>query len=200
MLRQWHADLAAAGWPAVLLAAVLPPAEFKAAFKWLGQYLAYPPAEWPDFKASWRPLLLALATDPVAAPLLPNHLAQANLSPNTQARLALQTAQPLPNDAAWREAAETLLPTDATVAQQLLNYYANQAARPALLRTATTAFTTWPDRFSDFVLVTFTPAQAPTFIALPCATAPWLMPASPTPNAYASCCNQPPWRLSCKPP
>ena len=97
----------------------------------------------------------------MAAPLLPTHLAQAHNSPDTQARLALQTAQTLPNEAAWREAAETLLPTDAAVAQQLLNFYATQADRPALLRTATTAFTTWPDRFGGFVLATFTPAQAP---------------------------------------
>ncbi|GAA3960795.1 hypothetical protein [Hymenobacter antarcticus] len=161
VLRQWHADLAAAGWPAVLLTAVLPPAELKAALQWLGQYLANPPAEWPEFETSWRPLLLALAADPVAAPLLPGRLAHANISPDTQARLALQTAQTLPNDDAWREAAETLLPTDAIVARQLLDFYATRADRPALLRAATTAFTTWPDRFGSFVLATFSPAQAP---------------------------------------
>ncbi|GAA4022549.1 hypothetical protein GCM10022409_02870 [Hymenobacter glaciei] len=161
VLRQWHADLAAAGWPAVLLGAVLPPAEVEAALRWLGQYLANPPAEWPDFEASWRPLLLALAADPAAVGLLPGSLEKARLSPDTLARLALQSAQTRPNDADWAEAAEILLPTDAAVAQQLLHFYATRADRPALLRAATTAFTTWPDRFGDFVLTTFTPAQAP---------------------------------------
>jgi hypothetical protein len=76
-------------------------------------------------------------------------------------RLALQTARTLLNDAAWVTAAEILLPTDAAVAQQLLSFYANQSDRPSLLRTATTAFATWPDRFADFVLNNFTIAQAP---------------------------------------
>jgi hypothetical protein len=161
VLRHWHEDLQAAGWPELLLTVVIPPAELKAALKWLGAYLAKPPTAWPDFEASWQPLLLALAADPIAAPLLTPHLAQAPLSADTRARLALQTARTLPNDEAWRKAAETLLPTDAAVAQQLLNYYANQADRPALLRTATKAFSTWPDRFADYVLSTFGASQAP---------------------------------------
>ncbi|WP_210516321.1 SWIM zinc finger family protein [Hymenobacter terricola] len=161
VLRQWHADLTAAGWPAGLLAAVLPPAELKAALNWLGQYLANPPARWPDFEASWQPLVLALAADPTAVDLLPTALKKADFTPDTLARLALQSAQTRPNDAAWAEAAESLLPTDAAVAQQLLNFYATRAERPALLRAATTAFTTWPDQFGNFVLATFTAAQAP---------------------------------------
>ncbi|WP_345237080.1 hypothetical protein [Hymenobacter saemangeumensis] len=161
LLRQWHEQLQGAGWPNVLLAAVLPPAELKAALKWLGDYLTKPPAQWPEFEASWLPLLLALAADTAAAPLLTKALSKAPLSPETRARLTLQTARTIPDDAAWTEAAETLLPTDAGVAQQLLYFYLSQADRPALLRAASSAFTTWPDRFGDFILNTFTPAQAP---------------------------------------
>ena len=161
VLRNWHADLAAAGWPATLLAAVLPPAELTKALKWLGQYLASPADTWPEFENSWRPLLVGLAADPTAAPLLTEALAKAQLSADTRAHLRLQLARTLPNDAAWAQAAETLLPTDAAVAQQLLHFYLRQADQPRLLRAATTAFTTWPDRFADFVLSTFTPAQAP---------------------------------------
>jgi hypothetical protein len=161
VLHQWHADLAAASWPAVLLTAVLPPAELSATLAWLGQYLAQPPAEWPDFEASWQPLLLALAADTSTAPLLPATLAHARLSPDVRARLALQTAQTQPDPDAWRAAAETLLSTDAAVARQLLDFYATRTDEPARLRAATTAFTTWPDQFSDYVLTTFTAAQAP---------------------------------------
>ena len=161
VLRQWQADLGAADWPPALLAAVLPPAELKAALEWLGHYLANPPAQWPEFEASWRPLLLALAADAAAAPLLTEALEKAQLSADTRAHLRLQLARTLPDEAAWAKAAETLLPTDAAVAQQLLSFYATRAERPQLLRAATTAFTTWPDRFGDFVLSTFTPAQAP---------------------------------------
>ncbi len=161
VLRQWHDDLAQAGWPAVLLSAVIAPAELKAALKWLGRYLASPPAQWADFEQSWLPILLALAADHTTAPLLTIRLAPAKLSPDTRARLALQSAQTLPNDAAWAAAAETLLPTDAAVAQLLLHFYARQADRPNLLRAAGKAFSFWPDRFGDFVLTTFTAAQAP---------------------------------------
>ena len=161
VLRQWQTDLTASDWPQVLLAAVLSDAELKSAIKWLGQHLTNPPAQWPDFEASWRPLLLALAADPTAAPLLDAALEKATLGADTRAHLSLQLARTLPNDAAWAKAAETLLPTDVAVAQQLLAYYAAQRDRPALLRAATTAFATWPDRFGEFVLTTFTPAQAP---------------------------------------
>ncbi|MBU6121635.1 SWIM zinc finger family protein [Hymenobacter siberiensis] len=161
VLRRWYDDLATAGWPTVLLAAVLPPAELKAALKWLGQHLANPADTWDGFEDSWRPLLLTLAADPAAAPLLNEALAKALLSPDTRAHLHLQLARTLPNDAAWAQAAETLLPTDPAVAQQLLHFYLTQADRPRLLRAATTAFTTWPDRFGGFVLGTFTAAQAP---------------------------------------
>ncbi|MFC6224368.1 SWIM zinc finger domain-containing protein [Hymenobacter artigasi] len=161
VLRHWHDDLATAGWPQVLLAAVLPPAELKAALKWLSQHLANPTDTWAGFEDSWRPLLLALAADPTAAPLLNEALAKAQLSPDTRAHLRLQLARTLPNDAAWAQAAETLLPTDPAVAQQLLHFYLTQTDRPQLLRAATTAFTTWPDRFGGFVLGTFTAAQAP---------------------------------------
>ena len=161
VLHQWHADLAAAGWPAVLLGAVVPPAELTAALHWLGPHLADPPAQWHDFEQSWLPLLLALAADPIAAPLLATALEKARLSPEMRARLRLQTARTLPDDAAWRAAAEALLPTDAAVAQQLLDHYAARPDRPALLRTATAAFAAWPDRYADFVLGNFTAAQAP---------------------------------------
>ena len=161
VLRHWHDHLATAGWPAVLLAAVLPPAELKTALKWLGQHLAKPADTWDGFEDSWRPLLLALAADPAAAPLLAEALAKAQLGPDTCAHLHLQLARTLPNDVAWAQAAETLLPTDPAVAQELLHFYLTQTDRPRLLRAATTAFTTWPDRFGGFVLSTFTAAQAP---------------------------------------
>ena len=161
VLHQWHADLAAAGWPQALLAAVLPPAELEAALRWLGQHLANPGLVWHGFEDSWRPLLLALAADAAAAPLLTSALEKAKLSADTRAHLRLQLARTLPDDAAWAKAAETLLPTDAAVAQQLLSYYAARVDRPRLLRAAATAFTTWPDRFVDFVLDNFSAAQAP---------------------------------------
>ena len=161
VLNQWHDDLAAAGWPTALFGAVLPAAELKAALKWLGLYLASPPAEWPDFELSWLPLLLALAAEPGAVPLLAAALKNARLSPDARARLALQAARTVPNDTAWREAAEALLPTDPTVAGQLLHFYATQPDPAAHLRTATVAFTTWPDRFAGYVLDTFSTAQAP---------------------------------------
>ena len=161
VLNQWHDDLAAAGWPAGLLGAVLPAAELKAALKWVGLYLASPPAEWPDFEASWLPLLLALAAEPAAVPLLPAALRNARLSPEAHARLALQSARTIPNDAAWLKAAETLLPTDPAVAGQLLHVCATRPDHPAHLRTATVAFTTWPDRFAGYVLEAFSAAQAP---------------------------------------
>ena len=161
VLHHWHADLEAAGWPQVLLAAVLPPAELQAALKWLGQYLAKPTGSWSEFEASWQPLLLALAADPAAAPLLTEALAAAQLSADTRAHLRLRLARTLPNDAAWAQAAETLLPTDPAVAQELLHFYLRQADQPRLLRAATTAFTTWPDRFGSFVLSNFSPVQAP---------------------------------------
>jgi len=162
VLNQWYVVLAAAGWPAALLTAVLPPTELAAGFAWLGPYLAQPPASWPGFETSWQPLLLALAADAAAAPLLPQLLAQAALRTAAEGPLRLRLAQTLADDAAWTQAAETLLPTDATVAQQLLNFYTSQADRPALLRTAATAFATWPDQFGDYVLRTFGPATAPT--------------------------------------
>lgn len=161
VLQNWHDDLTDAGWPGVLLAAVLPPAELKNALKWLGQHLAKPADTWDGFEDSWRPLLLALAADPAAAPLLTEALAKAQLGPDTRAHLRLQLARTLPNDAAWAQAAETLLATDPIIAQQLLGFYLTQVDRPRLLRAATTAFTTWPDRFGGFVLNNFTAAQAP---------------------------------------
>ncbi|AMJ67018.1 SWIM zinc finger family protein [Hymenobacter sp. PAMC 26628] len=161
VLHQWHAVLAAAGWPAALLAAVLPPAELAAGIAWLGAHLADPPARWPGFEASWQPLLLALAADAAAAPLLPPLLAQAALGPAAEGPLRLRLAQTLADDVAWAETAETLLLTDAAVAQQLLHFYTSQANRPALLRTAATAFATWPDQFGDYVLRTFSSATAP---------------------------------------
>ena len=161
VLHQWHAGLAAAGWPGALLAAVLPPAALAAGLAWLGAHLADPPVRWPGFEASWQPLLLALAADAAAAPLLPPLLARAALAPAAAGPVRLRLAQTLADDAAWAATAETLLPTDAAVAQQLLNFYASQADRPALLRTAATAFATWPDQFGDYVLRTLTPATAP---------------------------------------
>ncbi|TGE17535.1 SWIM zinc finger family protein [Hymenobacter elongatus] len=161
VLAQWHEQLHPAGWPAVLLSAVVPPAELEAGLHWLDTYLIDPPTRWPDFEASWLPLLLALAADPAAAPLLLAHLEKVPLSADTQARLRLQLARTLANDADWVQTAETLLPQDAAVAQQLLNYYTCQADRPALLRTAAKALAIWPDHFGGYVLNTFTAAQAP---------------------------------------
>ena len=161
VLQNWHDDLTDAGWPGVLLAAVLPPAELKNALKWLGQHLAKPADTWDGFEDSWRPLLLALAADHTAAPLLTEALAKAQLGPDTRAHLRLQLARTLPNDAAGAQAAETLLATDPVIAQQLLDFYLTQVDRPRLLQAATTAFTTWPDRFGGFVLSTFTAVQAP---------------------------------------
>ena len=51
---------------------------------------------------------------------------------------------------------------DAQVARQLLSYYASQGDLPARLRTATTAFATWPDQFADYVLTSLAVEQAPT--------------------------------------
>lgn len=161
VLRQWQQDLDGAGWPAVLTGIIVPPTELKAALRWLGTYLADPPAAWPDFELSWRPLLLTLAADPPAAKLLPAALKSAKLSPETQARLRLRLAQTQADDPTWLAAAAELLTLDAAVAQQLLNYHTSQADRPALLRTATTAFATWPDRFADYVLRTFPAPEAP---------------------------------------
>ena len=161
VLHQWHADLEAAGWPAALLAAVLPPAELKAALTWLGHYLAKPTESWPEVETSWRPLLLTLAADAAAAPLLTEALEQAKLSPDLRAHLRLQLARTLPNEATWAKAAETLLPTDAAVARQLLEFYAARVDRPRLLSAASTAFATWPNQFGNFVLGTFTATHAP---------------------------------------
>jgi len=161
VLERWETDLRAAGWPQVLLAAVLPPAELTAALRWLGDYLANPPGQWTNFEESWLPLLLAFAADASAAPQLAEALQNARLSPEARARLTLHTARTLPDDAAWAAAAETLLPTDASVAQQLLYFYHSQGDGAARLRTAEKAFATWPDRFGGFVLTTFTPETAP---------------------------------------
>ncbi len=160
-LHLWHETLTAAGWPAGLTSAVLAPAEVKAALKWLKKHLITPSTRWPSFEADWLPLLLALADDPAIAAPLPAALIQAGFGPETQARLRLRRAQTQADDPAWVAAATELLPHDAAVAQQLLNYYLSQAARPTLLRTATAAHATWPDRFGDFVLRTFPPAEAP---------------------------------------
>ncbi|GAB3636116.1 hypothetical protein GCM10027422_17060 [Hymenobacter arcticus] len=160
-LHQWHGVLTTAGWPDALLTAVLPPTELPAGLAWLEQHLANPPARWPSFEASWQPLLLALAADATAAPQLAPLLAAPVLSPTAKTRLRLQAAQTLADDAAWAATAETLLPTDAAVAQQLLHYYTSQADLPAQLRTAATAFATWPDQFADYILRTFAAGQAP---------------------------------------
>ncbi len=162
VLERWETDLLAAGWPQVLLAAVLPPAELAAALRWLGQYLADPPGQWTNFEESWLPLLLAFAADASTAPQLAEALQKAQLSPAARTRLALHTARTQADDSAWAAAAETLLPTDADVAQQLLYFYHSQGDGPARLRTAEKAFATWPDRFGGFVLDTFTPEAAPT--------------------------------------
>ncbi|MDJ0366674.1 hypothetical protein QMK33_16065 [Hymenobacter sp. H14-R3] len=160
-LHQWHGVLAADGWPGALLTAVLPPTELPAALAWLGQHLANPPARWPGFEASWQPLLVALAADATAAPQLAPLLAAPALSPAAKTRLRLQAAQTLADDATWAATAETLLRTDAAVAQQLLHYYTSQADLPAQLRTAAAAFATWPDQFADYTLRTFAAGQAP---------------------------------------
>lgn len=161
VLRQWQADLAAAGWPAALTAAVLPAAEVKAALKWLGPQLAAPAPRWPGYDASWQPLLQVLATDAAAAPLLGTALQKAALEPAPLAHLRLRLAETARDDSAWVQAAETLLPTDAAVARQLLHYYTSQARATERLRVATAAFATWPDQFGDYVLTHFTPATAP---------------------------------------
>ncbi|OGX87653.1 hypothetical protein BEN47_00340 [Hymenobacter lapidarius] len=161
VLERWETDLQAAGWPQVLLAAVLPPTELAAALRWLGEYLASPPGQWTNFEGSWLPLLLAFAADASAAPQLADALQNAKLSPEARTRLTLQTARTLPDEAAWAAAAATLLPTDATVAQQLLYFYHSKGEGAARLRTAEKAFATWPDRFGGFVLDIFTPETAP---------------------------------------
>ncbi len=161
VLERWETDLQAAGWPQVLLAAVLPPAELTAALHWLGEYLANPPGQWTNFEESWLPLLLAFAADASAAPQLAEVLQKARLSPEARTRLTLHTARTQADDHAWAAAAETLLPTDADVAQQLLYFYHSQGDTSARLRTAEKAFATWPDRFGGFVLTTFTPETAP---------------------------------------
>ncbi|OGX86824.1 SWIM zinc finger family protein [Hymenobacter glacialis] len=161
VLERWETDLQAAGWPQVLLAAVLPPAELAAALHWLGDYLANPPGQWTNFEESWLPLLLAFAADAGAAPQLAEALQKAKLSPAARTHLTLHTARTLADDAAWAAAAETLLPTNADVAQQLLYFYHSQGDAPARLRTAEKAFATWPDRFGGIVLDTFTPETAP---------------------------------------
>ncbi|MGI4871192.1 MAG: SWIM zinc finger family protein [Janthinobacterium lividum] len=161
VLHQWHQALAAEGWPGVLLAAVLPPAETQAALAWLGSFLADPAAQWPGFDASWLPLLQTLAASASLAPPLLKLLPGTVLTPDTQAHLRLRLAQTLGDDTTWAKTAETLLPTDPAVAQQLLGFYASKADHLSLLRTATTAFTTWPDQFGDYVLRSFSTATAP---------------------------------------
>jgi hypothetical protein len=161
VLLRWHADLQAAGWPQLLLAAVLPPAELHRVLAWLGHYLADPPGRWYQWDESWQPLLLALAADAEAAPLLSAALAAAPITAGTRARLRLQTARTQANDSSWVAAAEALLPTDATVAAQLLRHYRTQSDQPALLRTAEAAFAAWPDQFAGIVLDTFNSDQAP---------------------------------------
>jgi len=161
-LEQWQQVLATEGWPLLLTTAVLPAHEVKSALTWLTKHLADPPAQWPDFDATWQPLLESLAADPTAAPLFPALLNAAQLAPATLARLRLRLARTLADDAAWLATAETLVAEDAQVARQLLSYHANQGDLPARLRTATTAFATWPDQFADYVLGSFAGDQAPT--------------------------------------
>ena len=161
VLARWEAALTEENWPQVLLAAVVPPAETKAALKWLGPHLAAPEAGWLGFDSSWRPLLLAFAADATLAPLLPPMLEKTALTADTLARLRLRLAQTLADDAAWVATAETLLATDADVARQLLSFYANQGDQPARLRAATTAFATWPNQFGDYVLRAYTATTAP---------------------------------------
>ncbi|AMR26182.1 hypothetical protein A0257_03135 [Hymenobacter psoromatis] len=161
-LEQWQEVLATEGWPLLLTTAVLPAREIKSAVTWLTKHLADPPARWPDYDATWQPLLESLAADPTAAPLFPALLAAAQLAPATLAHLRLRLARTLADDAAWLATAETLVADDAQVARQLLSYHANQGDLPARLRTATTAFATWPDQFADYVLSSFAVDQAPT--------------------------------------
>ena len=158
---QWHALLAAEGWPQALLAAVVPPTEVQAALAWLGPHLRQPDAGWLGFDASWRPLLLALAADATLAPLLPPLLENTALTADTLARLRLRLAQTLADDSAWAATAETLLATDAEVARQLLSFYNHQGDQAARQRVAAAAFATWPDQFGGYVLDTFTGDQAP---------------------------------------
>ena len=162
-LRYWHAALAAADWPDLLLTAVLPPTETAAALAWVAASLANPPARWPGFDESWLPLLHALADEPATAAHLPGLLQAANFGPVAAARLHLHLAETAADDTAWVAAAETLLPHDAAVAQRLLAHYATPATKNpgALLAAAATAFATWPDRFGNFVLATYTAAAAP---------------------------------------
>ncbi len=160
-LEQWLALLATEGWPLLLTTAVLPAREVKSALTWLTSHLADPPARWPDYDATWQTVLEALAADPGAAPHFPALLAAARLPPASLARLRLYLARAMADDAAWLTTAEPLLTTDSQVAQQLLSYYANQNDLPARRRTATAAFATWPERFADYVVSHFTPAQAP---------------------------------------
>jgi hypothetical protein len=161
-LEQWQEVLATEGWPLLLTTAVLPAREVKSAVTWLTKHLADPPARWPDFDATWQPVLEALAADPTAAPLFPALLNAALLAPATLAHLRLRLARTLADDGAWLATAETLVADDPQVARQLLSYYANQGDLPARLRTATTAFATWPDQFADYVLGSFAVDQAPT--------------------------------------
>ncbi|TDN40613.1 hypothetical protein E4631_10105 [Hymenobacter sp. UV11] len=161
-LDQWQEVLATEDWPLLLTTAVLPAREVKSAITWLTKHLANPPARWPDFDATWQPLLEALAADPTAAPLFPALLNAAQLAPATLAHLRRRLARTLADDAAWLATAETLVADDAQVARQLLSYYANQGDLPARLRTATTAFATWPDQFAGYVLSSFAVDQAPT--------------------------------------
>ena len=163
MLHQWHEALGLALWPGLLIRAVLPRAETAAALAWLGHYLPDPPARWDGFEAHWSEILHVFAAEPALAPALPNLLPGTDFAPETRARLALRLAETTANDTAWVAAAETLLPTDAAVAQRLLAYYAAPAtANPkALLIATTTAFATWPDRFGNVVLATYTAASAP---------------------------------------
>ena len=158
---RWDADLLAAGWPQVLLAAVVPDAEREAALRWVADYLAAPPARWDDYEAYWLPLLLALAADAPTAPALRPLLPKLHLSKRGRGLLALRLARTVADDAAWVDAAEALLPDDAGVAQELLHFYQSRGNRAALRRTATVAFTGWPDRFAGLVLSMFSAEQAP---------------------------------------
>ena len=161
VLAQWHALLAADGWPQALLVAVVPPAEVQAALAWLGPHLRQPAAGWLGFDASWLPLLLALAADATLAPLLPPLLENTALTADTLARLRLRLAQTLADDTAWAATAETLLATDPEVARQLLSFYNHQGNQAARQRVAAAAFATWPDQFGGYVLDNFAADQAP---------------------------------------
>ncbi|MEJ7666802.1 MAG: hypothetical protein WKG07_48520 [Hymenobacter sp.] len=161
VLAQWHALLAAEGWPQVLLAAVVPPAEVAAALAWLGPHLRQPETGWLGFDASWRPLLLALAADATLAPLLSPLLENTALTADTLTHLRLRLTQTLADDTAWAATAETLLATDPEVARQLLSFYNHQGNQAARLRVATAAFATWPDQFGGYALDAFTADKAP---------------------------------------